>query len=713
MLSFDSGLPFLVVLVSGCEKILIIIYLSFPIYLSLSYSEPCHSEDTTSDGGVHDGLYNLYPAPPKDDPEFRFILEFPCGFSNSQISSLLKLAVKECSGTEAVGLVTSALQDSVIYHTYGPTIRSIIDHHGHTIRTAGSKESVMEALEQCQCRILFPQFVDPEVGHVRTQESKILGPVLGPLVAKGMNFRPALRTNTTVLLNRVLEFARRVLTRARVCDKPRILRRLETHIKMSQIMQSGEIHRAFPYLWQLEKAAVGLCNALTCTSTDKAANTCTIECSNWYRAVCLNRLLSPAFTALGPAQESQNQLQILERWAPWACNQEFEDAILFATAKMHKRSENNMAYRYITSACSALSRPVSIELTRILTFLSAEMRQHCVVLGQEHGAKFWWSVNSLDVVPFNIGSLNVKGRQLSAFDLDRCFESVPLLDGPYSLLKHVEFFLECVFSHSGSSHVNSELHHLTDEPSSIAWGDGGAPLSYTIKEILGLLSDLLSMTIVSVGDTRRIQDCGIPMGFNSSVCLLNIYMFKPEFEFTWRLLRLQPQLAFHTHLIFRYVDDVGNFSGLNLRLYLDPLQAQDSDNPFWIYPIEPLGPLSITDQTERGENYTKVIYLDVQYVDDGHRLSFTMYCKSDSMPFKVRRYTHWNSQICQAAKLGMIKSQTRSACRAASTTAHAFSNLATLCQAFTQNGFPEHLVLEKAAESAAIYLQRFPSHELS
>jgi hypothetical protein len=671
------------------------------------------TDHTTKDGCVHDGLYNSYPAPTKDDPEYRFVLEFPCGFSNNQIGSLLKLAVTDCCDTEAVSQVTSVLQDAVIYHTYGPTIRSIIDQHGRIIRTAGSAEQVMRDLEACQCRTLYPEFVDPEVGHVRTQDYKILGPVLGSLVAKGLNFRPALRTRTEVLLNRCLEFARRVLTRARVLGKPKILRRLETLILRSQVMQTGEIHKTRPFLWELERAASGLCQSLACTSTDKAANTCTIECANWYRAVCLNRLLSPAFTALGTAQEDQNQLLILERWTPWACGQEFEDALLFATAKMHKRAENSMAYRFITSACSAPSRAVSIELTRILTFLTAEMRRHCVAYGQQHEAKFWWSIDSLDVVPFNIGSLNVKGRQLSAFDLDRCFESITLNGGPNSLLKHVEYFLECVFSHSGSSHLDSELHHLSNEPSSIAWGDGSKPLSYTIKDILELLLDLLSMTIVTVGSTRRIQDCGIPMGFNSSVCLLNIYMFKPEFEFTWRLLRLQPELAHHTRLIFRYVDDVGNFSGLDLRPYLDPQQAQDDDNPYWIYPLDPLGPLSITDQTERGANYIKAIYLDVQYVDDGFALSFTMYCKSNSMPFKVRKYTHWNSQICRAAKLGMIKSQARSACRAASTHAFAFSNLAALCQAFIRNGFPEQLVLDKAAESAVLYLQRFPSHELS
>jgi len=63
------------------------------------------------------------------------------------------------------------------------------------------------------------------------------------------------------------------------------------------------------------------------------------------------------------------QLEAIELWAPWGLNSEFSASILFPTPKLHKRVKDHMAYRFITSACSDYSKPVSDEAVRVLTFL--------------------------------------------------------------------------------------------------------------------------------------------------------------------------------------------------------------------------------------------------------------------------------------------------------------------------------------------------------
>ena len=78
--------------------------------------------------------------------------------------------------------------------------RDIMDHHGNAIRNTNDNANPntleKELGEQpCQCNILFPDFIDPTVSHVRTNSTESLGPVLGPLASKGLNFISVLQVS--------------------------------------------------------------------------------------------------------------------------------------------------------------------------------------------------------------------------------------------------------------------------------------------------------------------------------------------------------------------------------------------------------------------------------------------------------------------------------------------------------------------------------------
>ena len=277
-----------------------------------------------------------------------------------------------------------------------------------------------------------------------------------------------------------------------------------------------------------------------------------------------------------------------------------------------------MAYRYITSACSGYSKPVSNEIVRVLTFPMRECSAKCIQLGLPHNAKYWWAIDRMDVLSLNLDFSRRPDRHLGAFDLDKCFESIPLhpeqsdRSGPTSslghcLVEHLYLVVSVVFPADGQ-YMCSKVRK-SSKPYSGCYG-GSMPdndtLQYTSNDILGLVEFLLSLAIVQVGNHIALQGIGIPMGFSASVILLNMYMFKSECLIVQKLVSKHNVLAAHTNELFRCVDDLST-SGMDIRPFLVP-------GPHCIDPVHPYGPLGITDQAVYLPNDdTQVIYLNMDF----------------------------------------------------------------------------------------------------
>jgi hypothetical protein len=218
------------------------------------------------------------------------------------------------------------------------------------------------------------------------------------------------------------------------------------------------------------------------------------------------------------------------------------------------------------------------------------------------------------------------------------------------------------------------------------------------------------MTVVTVGSESRRQGLGLPMGFSSSGILLNIYLFVFEYKFVLRLKRLRPDLLHLTHELFRYIDDLGCFCDADMRLFLDPSQIQSEDNPYWIYPLAPYGPLGIKDQTVRvcGSKNTMAVYLDMEYTLCQGALSMCMHFKGDNLPFKLLRFTHWGSEVSLPCKMGMVSAQTRTACRSTSDKTTRSQNLAIVRALFVGIGYPQFRLDTCIETAVAVYSRRFP-----
>jgi hypothetical protein len=649
---------------------------------------------------------------PKVNPTYRFIIEYPFGFSDRLLWELLLRAVEQ-TNPHLLELLSNIREDSALVYSYGPTVKEFIDNHGIAIRNANTPNDIYDGLRDCRCAILFPDFLDPQTGHVRTQNPAILGPLIGPWVGKGLNFRPALQQSVRNYIERAHSWALRVLNSRPLGGARKHALSIASEFK--KILQE-ERRRLKPKpgltVEQIEREAGRLKQHLVTFSVDKAANNCCIECIHWYRHTCLMRLLSPAFSDLqcSRADTIRNQEELVEMHTPWEADAEFKPAILFCTAKVHKWDQDPLAYRYVTNGTSAHSNPISKHCTLILTAVAREVRRHCISLGKELNAKLWWPVDSLDIVPFNVDRSHRPNRHPCAFDLERCFESIPLLPegNGHSLTEHLAFFLEVGMS---DHDIVSCTTDWKGQPTLAELNLPGGTLCYTKQDIMRLVLDLLSMAVCTVGERARRQTLGIPMGFPSSVIFLLIYMFKPAYSFVLRMAKLAPQLLPCTHEIYLYIDDLLNMSDLDLRLFLDPEQPQSNDNLFWIFPLAPNGPLGITDQTEyRIDGSRSIVYLDVCYHFDKGQLSFEWYSKCDKLAqhMEVVKYTHWDSNVSNGCKMATVKSQARTAVRSASSHAVMLNNLNKLFRMFLSRRYPAERTANRLIEAALEYAQKLP-----
>ena len=606
-------------------------------------------------------------------------------------------------------------QDSSIAQTYGPSLRDMLDKHGAVIRTELTPAEIQSNLETCACARMFPRYVDNTVGHVRTTNTGIL-PYFRHLLKHGLNHRPKCSITVNEVRVAAHEFATKVLKKFRSS----IIRANQTQITrlfIKLVMRNLKPQTKWPTEKQWRHRAEALTKHLVVFSTDKVANTPSIECIHHYRHICLARLLSPAFASIphsGRAPFEQSLQAAVEKWAPWASESDFAPAILFATAKLHKRQKDPLAYRYITSDCNGYSKPVSNECVRVLTALTKTVRMQCVKLQNEHNAKFWWAIDSIDIPPLNIDMCHKLTRQISAYDLDKCFESIPLLHGEHSLIKHVEFFVNLAFR-CGDKLIASELRYDGMPLKECFWTnsrDKRRCIFYDSNDVIELVKTLIQMTYITVGTTAAKQLKGIPMGFSASVILLNIYAFMPEYLFTWRLIRLQPALAKNTLEFYRYVDDLGNFSELDLRPYLRPEEPATEMNPHWIYPLAPRGPLAISDQTVRQANHTQVVYLNMLFTLKDGAIAYQWYQKHKTYAFRTCKLTHWTSHVSNRVKYATVSTMARMAIMTASNSENLLENLKTLFGTFRQLGYPKQVFRERLELALDTLFSRLPPQHL-
>ena len=636
----------------------------------------------------------------RNRPLYTFKLAYPVSLSIGQLWDLLQHHTSlTCEA--ASDRIQYIRENSATARCYGPSIRDLVDHHGHLIRTAGSASKIEEAANACNCSTKYPKYTDLSVGHVRTSDCSILPTPLGNMAKLGLNFRPYLFRGKQQLAQDCKDWAALVIKKIKlkaVRDNQSLILnafaaacyRLSSHRKGLMLSKLAKSFKPFKY-------------EIAVFSTDKVQHTPSFECVNWMRLTLLRRLQSDAFT---PCEYPLSTLGELASFVPWLEEWICQPAILFLSAKVHKRIQDPLAYRYITSACSDRSKPLSGEGTRVLTSLWGEAKALCLKLQVNTGAKYWWALDSLDIVPLNVDTKYKRpNRQPSAFDLEKCFESIQLSEGEHSLLTRVKIFLDLVWK--GEMFLCSEMHLYKPGPcKDCFWSKHKQGWGYSKQELLNLVSTVSQLAVITVGDTAAMQSTGIPMGFDISVLFLNIYMFTYEYAWVDKLSNHCTHMLSHTVEIFRYIDDLGNFLDLDLRPFLIPRECTEDWD--WIYPLAPFGPLSIKDQTERSNSAVSVIYLNMAFRFVEGWLSYRWYDKSTNLHIPAIAYTNWGSAITRSCKLGIIASQTRAAMLTASSLDICADNLHRLAKKLLSAGYPADIIKEHMLIAYKQYLPRLP-----
>ena len=178
-----------------------------------------------------------------------------------------------------------------------------------------------------------------------------------------------------------------------------------------------------------------------------------------------------------------------------------------------------------------------------------------------------------------------------------------------------------------------------------------------------------------------------------------------------RMMVHQPELGVQSREIYRYVDDLGNFSDLDLRPFLQPLQEEPTDWR-WIYPMAPWGPLSMTDQTERpNKRNTSVIFLNMEFTFCRGILSYAWYDKVSTYAkcdFPICCYTHWGSALGRSSKIGIITSQVRAIMIASSSAGRCKVGLNKLRVKLKSIGYPDDITTETMSKTYETLLPLLP-----
>ena len=226
------------------------------------------------------------------------------------------------SKAQARESLTLISTDSSTSWKYGPTMRDILDNHGKAIRDTSDNANLNnsdkgELGEQtCQCCILFPDFIDPTVSHVRTNNTEILGTVLGPLAKRGLNFRPIMQVSVRELQGHVLDWVNQVMS---ALEKDLDVASSDNWFTYEDIVHIADKTSEHLYRNRSLKSVSGLSaehlkslaspfqDVMVTVSTDKVANTPAFECKLFYQQTALNRLHSDAFIPLPMVDDDEHR----------------------------------------------------------------------------------------------------------------------------------------------------------------------------------------------------------------------------------------------------------------------------------------------------------------------------------------------------------------------------------------------------------------------
>lgn len=445
---------------------------------------------------------------------------------------------------------------------------------------------------------------------------------------------------------------------------------------------------------------------LFCVGLDKASNNACFLCIRHIRLMAVERLNGMDFAPctrsliwLLPTaildQVSNDLKLILPEFPPPYQSLPY----LMATYKQHKGK-----YRWLTNAFRTVFSNIALVLTITSKLLLQAVKTWAGSKKQSYKSflrvdtSIFWLIDSIIDTTLNLPD---QIHDIFVADICRCYEMIPL-QGPDKLHTAIAYVTRIAYRHAASAHpksVTSIWVRSTNDgtPAAARWATTHPQYGNWVEipeaRLLQLHEWLMNNCFITLGDRVWRQCTGIPMGFSCSPIWCNMYLLSYEIQFIQRLARLgRVDLMSKFQHAFRYIDDLCFINSESPRKFLDPLQPRESNNPFWIYP------LNVLDIKEETSEFSK------DYPDKGIKAHFmnaelhlnesdpTLYSlrkfdKRRDLPFMYTQYIKFHSNRPVQQAYNIVISQVLPILYISNSNSAANDEILCLVDTLSSNGF--------------------------
>ena len=610
-------------------------------------------------------------------------------FKNKAMEAInLPTVFKDHRFMKELGINKTELGDIVIAYTYKLPAGAKIFNHSKTLRniTPADLSEIMD--KTCTCS--SSPFNYKPVGHIISGSIEITKNIM---MQKILKLGAKHRTPAEINWDEIKESTEEVLQRLR----QKLIIRLRNKVAPDKIDKAlalcksiidKRIERCSSILISnLEQVYMGndqlleinrLKKKFIIAPADKAANNYIFVCKKFYLQVMCHELgvsrnpISKIWEALGnavysPINMDKNQLikQHEIDSATFGVDV-MEDnrtlPIIYAIPKLHK---NPYKFRFIAGARKSSLKPVSILLTKILTYVREWFRRYC----KNCNFNGSWSINSsLEVLQAIKWKNNWKN--ITTADFSSMYTSLP----HDLVLKEIGSLLQMIIKDKYLC-VGYTTCYCSETP-------GTKVKAYRVQELQEMVQTVLDNTYVQFAGFIFRQTSGIPMGGNASPLLADLTMSMLEFKY---MKQANVGLRASMGLCLRYIDDILNLNGKDFLI-----RSKD------IYPRC----LPLEDTTVDSGNSN---FLDLSLnIKDG-KLQSTLYNKVDAFNFDVIRMPDHSSDIHSQVGYNVFYSQLIRTARICSTIPELSNKIENLCQTFIAKNYDKNILFKKSKQFIANY----------
>lgn len=284
---------------------------------------------------------------------------------------------------------------------------------------------------------------------------------------------------------------------------------------------------------------------------------------------------------------------------------------------MHKTP---IKFRFITGAAESSLKPLSLELQKILKFLTKHFRNYCKQIAERTGISCYFSIDGSRKVTDKILSTNKKNTSIFCADFTSLFTNLP----HETVKRNLGQLINLCFNNSGKQYINTNGSYIsyTDNASS--------KKTYKNLDVYMMLEFILDNSYAEYAGQIYRQTKGIPQGNNASPQIADLTLSYMEYIYITKTVTIEKPLAMHLNKTFRYIDDLIHISHLTEE---------------FVYICKSMYHESLTlERTNIEPNKANFLDLVIE-ISENRKTKTKLYNKTDEYKFRIVRYPHITSEI--------------------------------------------------------------------